>query len=169
MKILVSFLFLLLAACVSLPRSFHAMNYRNQTVYLDRNHFYKVGPLPQGWRLTPSKQPGIIFKNSAMEATIATEAICGAAFQDVPLEMATNNLFIGMENVKKLKTERWTLSSRDAFYTKASASLDGVLVMLDIVVTKKDKCEFDFYGIAPPASQDAVSADFIGFVKGFDY
>ncbi len=169
MKILVPVFFLLFAGCVSLPRSFHAMNYKNQTVYFDRNHYYKVGALSKDWKQSLQKEPGIVFKNSETEATIATEAICGAGFQDAPLRLLTTNLFSGMADVQRMSEEQWMLSGRAALYTKAMATLDGVPVSLNIVVIKKDNCEFDFYAISIPEYDASVKGEFLGFVKGFDY
>ncbi len=128
---------ILLAGCVSLPRSFHALHYRNQTVFLDRHHSYKVGPLSEGWQMQANKNPGILFKHKDYHATIATEALCGAAFEDLSLDLLTEHLLVGLKNIKKSKTETWQLSGREALYTLAQAELDGVAVQLNIVVLKK--------------------------------
>jgi len=94
---------ILLAGCVSLPRSFHALHYRNQTVFLDRHHSYKVGPLSEGWQMQANKNPGILFKHKDYHATIATEALCGAAFEDLSLDLLTEHLLVGLKNIKKSK------------------------------------------------------------------
>lgn len=158
-----------LSGCVSLPRSFHALSYKNQTVYLDRNHFYKVGPLSDDWKITLGKYPGIVFKNRVNEATVVIEAICGGGFEDLSLGLLTQNLVAGLGAIQKLKKENWQLSGRDALHTLAHVTLDGIAVSLDIVILKKGGCEFDFYAISLPQYEAEVSRDFETFVKGFDY
>lgn len=145
------------------------MSYRNQAVYFDRNHFYRVGPLSGDWIWTREKSPGIVFRNKTTDATIATEAICGGAFEDVPLMMLTNHLFDGMNGVKRITQQDLTLGGRDALYTEATAAMDGVPVSLDIVVLKKNGCEFDFYAISLPKHHADTKDDFLQFVKGFEY
>ena len=162
-------LFLFFSACVSLPRSFRAMNYRNQAVYLDRNHYYKVGPLSGDWKQIPEIQPGVVFKNKITEATIATESLCGGSFEDVPLTMLTNQLLAGMKDVKKTVQQDWMLGGREALYTEVMATLDGVPVSLDIVILKKDDCQFDFYAISLPEHHADTRDAFLNFVKGFEY
>ncbi|MDZ4224957.1 MAG: hypothetical protein U1D33_03525, partial [bacterium] len=103
------------------------------------------------------------------EATIATEALCGGGFEDVPLRMMTNQLFAGMKETKKTLQQDWTLGGRAALYTEVSAVLDGVSVSLDVVVLKKDSCEFDFYAISLPQHHEETRDDFLRFVKGFEY
>lgn len=168
-QIILLFPLLFLPHCINLPRSFHAASYRNQTIHLDRNHFYKVGPLSNDWRLAADKNPGIGFKNRVNKASIIAEAVCGRAFEDLSLELLTSNLLAGLENIKKVKTERWQLSGREGLYTSSLAFLDGVAVWLGTVVIKKDNCEFDFWAISKPELDRQVSSDFAVFVKGFDY
>lgn len=158
-----------LAACIHLPRSFHALHYQNQRVYLDKNHYYQVGPLSKEWRKLSRQEPGIVFKHGPTGATLATAAVCGAAFEDLPLAMLTRHLFAGLDQVTKQSEERWVLSGRGALYTEAEARLDGVPVTLQIVVTQKNRCQFDFWLVAPAGTGEGVRQDFLAFVKGFDY
>lgn len=158
-----------LASCLSLPRSFHALRYKDQKVFIDQNHYYQVGALSQDWKKSREKTPGIVFKHSKYSAKIATEALCGAAFEDVSLPALTKNLLTGLEDVQKLKQEEWSLSQRKALYSKVRASLDGVPVALNIVVIKKDQCQFDFLSTAPLEAEQEIASDFVSFVRGFDY
>lgn len=159
----------LLSHCVSLPRSFHALNYKDQKVYIDKHHYYSVGPLSENWQKTANNNPGIIFKHTGWKATLATEAICGAAFEDLPLPMLTNHLLAGLEGVELPKQETWMLSGRKALYTETRASLDGVPVWLNLLVVKKDRCQFDFMSVAPLQAARPVTQEFLKFVKGFNY
>ena len=75
----------------------------------------------------------------------------------------------GLQEVKKIKEEAWTLSERKALYTQAAASLDGVPVLLELVVIKKNQCQFDFMGVTPAGTGKTTTGDLVQFVKGFDY
>lgn len=154
---------------MALPRSFHALSYKNQQVTLDRQHRFKVGPLSEAWRLLPKKGPGLIFKHRFTGATLATEASCGGAFEDISLPMLTDHLMAGLKASKKIKEERWRLSSREALYSQWRTSLDGAPVALNIVVIKKTRCTFDFLAISMPQYAASMADDFENFVKGFDY
>lgn len=159
----------LLSGCVSLPRTFHAQTYRNQMVYIDTHHRYLVGALPIDWVYVPTKKPGILFKNRRNGATLMTEAICGAAFEDLPLSMLQQHLLAGLESLKKEKAVLIPLSDRKALLTEAHAALDGAPVRIYSVILKKNRCQFDFFAISIPEYAKEVAADFITFVKGFDY
>ena len=158
-----------LTGCFSFPRSFHALRYRNQKIFIDEHHYYQVGPLPKEWQKKASQNPGILFRHQKTKATLATEALCGAAFEDLPLEILTGHLLTGLEEVKKIKEESWTLSGRKTLYTQASAGLDGVPVLLNIAVVKKNSCEFDFLSVATASGAEQITNDFLNFVKGFSY
>lgn len=156
-------------SCVSLPRSFHALSYKNQEVTIDRHHSYLVGPLSPSWQRLKNENPGIVFKHQSTGSTLATEALCGAAFEDLSLKVLSGQLLAGLENVQKIKEESWVLSGREALYTELQANLDGVPVLLNLVVLKKNRCQFDFLNVAPLKEARPVTEDFLKFVKGFDY
>lgn len=158
-----------LPSCVSLPRSFHALTYQDQKVFIDKNHYYHVGPLSESWKKTSNQNPGIVFKHPKWKAILATEAICGAAFGDLSLTMLTNHLLVGLENFADTKQQTWMLSGRKALYTETEASLDGVPVWLNLLVIKKGPCQFDFMSVAPPEFARPVTQEFLQFVRGFQY
>lgn len=161
-------LFGLLAAC-ALPRSYHAVSYKNRQVILDRRYRYGVGPLPADWVYRPTKKPGILFVHKKNRATIFTNALCGGAYEDLSLKMLTGHLFAGLTDVRKVKEKKILLSGREALYTRARAKLDGVETELNIVVLKKNRCQFDFTSVTIVPYAEAVGKDFVSFVKGFQY
>ncbi|MBI5299339.1 MAG: hypothetical protein HY877_03475 [Deltaproteobacteria bacterium] len=146
------------------------MTYRKQSIYLSKDRFYRVGPLSAEWKQTTSKnKAGIYFRNKITGASIVTEAICGAAFEDLALNILTEQVLSELQNVKKQKQANWMLSERDALYSIYSAALDGVPVQLNILVIKKNQCQFDFWAVSNPKAGPQTSADFESFVKGFNY
>lgn len=130
---------------------------------------YQVGPLPKEWKMEKSQGPSILFEHRKTGSTITTQAFCNELFEDLPLSVLTNHLFVGLENVKRVSKEEWQLSQRDALYTKATADVDGVPVFLNIVIVKKNRCSFDFFNIQPQAERQDLTNDFLQFVKGFSY
>lgn len=158
-----------LTGCVSLPRSFRALSYKNNIVTMDRHHRFRVGKLSEQWVRLPKKGPGILFQNRLSGATLATEALCGGAYEDLSLKRMTEHLFAGLQNVRRSREEMWHLSGREALYTQAFAALDGAPVNLNMVVIKKNECQFDFLAVSSAAHAEATTRDFEKFVKGFDY
>lgn len=158
-----------LIGCVALPRSFRALSYKNNIVTMDRHHRFRVGELSEQWVRLPKKGPGILFQNRASGATLATEALCGGAYEDLSLKRMTEHLFAGLQDVHRKKEEMWRLSGREALYTQVRATLDGAPVHLNIAVIKKNECQFDFLAVSGEAFAEATAQDFEKFVKGFDY
>ena len=90
---------------------------------------------------------------------------CGDA-DDVPLDVLTNHLLLGIEGRHERAREPLVLDGRAALRTQLDAQLDGVSVALDLVVLKKDGCTVDLYLVAPRAAFDERRADFDRFVRG---
>ena len=61
------------------------------------------------------------------------------------------------------------LSGRGALRQTVEGSLDGVPVVLDLVVVRKDGCVFDFYSVSPPGADPRVATDFEAFFGEFSY
>jgi hypothetical protein len=62
-----------------------------------------------------------------------------------------------------------TVAGREALRTTVRANLDGVEVMIEYLVVKKDGCLFDLTYIATPADFDRHTADFQKVIDGFAY
>gem|GEM_PF-156064 len=62
-----------------------------------------------------------------------------------------------------------TIVDREALRTTVRANLDGVEVMIEYVVLKKDGCLFDLTYIAKPELFDRHTADFQTVIDGFGY
>ncbi len=61
------------------------------------------------------------------------------------------------------------LGGREALRTVAEGTLDGVDVILDTVVIKKNNCLFDFALVAHPQKHADAVNDFETFFQGFQY
>jgi hypothetical protein len=131
---------------------------------------YKVGILPESWQRTHIPPYRLIaFRNDDLKSTIETDAFCDAAFDDASLKVLTTHLHFDLTD-KKIRSEKsLLLDQREALRTVASGKVDGVLIVLDTVVIKKDNCLFDFALVADPKKYEAATADFEKFFEGFRY
>jgi hypothetical protein len=62
-----------------------------------------------------------------------------------------------------------TIANREALRTTVRANLDGIEVMIEYVVLKKDGCLFDLTYIAKPSDFDRHTGDFQKVIDGFGY
>jgi hypothetical protein len=62
-----------------------------------------------------------------------------------------------------------TLADREALRTTVLANLDGVEVMIEYVVVKKDGCLFDLTYIAKPRDFASHTGEFQTVIDGFEY
>lgn len=95
--------------------------------------------------------------------------MCGGAYEDLSLKRMTEHLFAGLQDVRRSREEIWRLSGREALHTEAQAALDGAPVNLNVLVIKKNECQFDFFAVSSAAHAEETARDFEQFVKGFDY
>lgn len=61
------------------------------------------------------------------------------------------------------------IAGREALRTTVRANLDGVEVMIEYVVVKKDGCLFDITYISTPEDFERHTAEFQQVIDGFDY
>jgi hypothetical protein len=159
----------LMSSCLFGPSVKKVMSYRHDSVYLtDRGHF-RVGELPSSWKRMRVRAYAIAFHNREYGATIATDAFCGSAYEDLPLATLTSHLLAGVEDYKIESASEFTLDNRGALRTIANGSVDGVPLAFDVVVVKKNKCIIDFMCVAPVGNGHLAAADFEGFYGAFRY
>lgn len=145
------------------------MSYRNGHVYFTDRETYKVGELSGAWKKMRVKTYSIAFHNAGAGATIATDAFCGPAYEDIPLKALTSHLLAGVDDYVVERSEEFTLDERGALRTIARGSVDGVPLTFDVVVIKKNRCMIDLMCIAPEGRHNDVVADFEGFYGAFHY
>lgn len=123
------------------------------------------GGLPAGWQRTRAGGAGVVYHH-ADGGTIASERTCDDA-DDVPLDVLTNHALIGVAQRRERSRTPLLLDGRAALRTRLDGQLDGVSVVLDLVVLKKDGCTYDLFLVAPPASFDRCRVDFDGVLARF--
>ncbi len=134
-------------------------------VYRDGQTAFRLGPLGERWHRIGLSGSDLAFRDDSGGAILAN-ALC-EGIKDVSLDVLTNQALIGLEAIQERGRELITLDGRAALKTRLSATLDGVRVELELVVTKKDGCTYDFELVAgAPIFRDR-EADFWRLVQGF--
>lgn len=161
---------LLCSACLFGPhKGPRVMGYRHGTVFLSHDGGYRVGLLPGGWRRLRTGARAATFHHEATGATISTSALCGAAYEDLPLSVLMGHLFSGFATERIVTTRAVPLAGREALRQVSVRTVDGVGLQFDAVVIKKHRCTFDFVCMAPPPAYPQVVAAFESFYGAFAY
>lgn len=145
------------------------MSYRHGRVFLQYGGFYRVGDLPDGWQRMSSKARAISFYNETYRSSITTDAFCGRSFSDRPLDTLAGELSSVLSDRTTVTTKEFMLDERGALALTVEGTMDGVPIEMNIVVVKKDGCNFDFIAVMPPDAPEQVSHDFEQFYGGFHY
>lgn len=146
------------------------MSYRNGKVFLKKDNFYSVGKLPSGWHRMKTRAKAISFYNPGLRSSITTDAFCGAKVENSALGALGGDMISALDQRKVTSEQDIQLDGRQATRRFVTGTLDGVDVLVDYVVVRKDGCIFDFYAvISDVAEKDEVSAVFEDFYKGFEY
>jgi hypothetical protein len=157
-------LMLALASCAHAPRGhFDAAADRVCAGHV----CYHVGGLGSDWRLVHQEGAAIGFYSDAVGAVIEANASCRDDADAAPLKALTRQLLIGYTDRQIVEQRTMMLDGREALRTRVEARLDGVPMMLDLVVLKRNGCIFDLSYAAPPPAFERGSADFARFVDGF--
>lgn len=136
---------------------------------LTKKGSYQVGDLSGEWERIKLDKAVIAFYNSQLKSTISTDSFCDQAYNDSSLKSLTQQLFPGLQHIKVIDEKPFQLDNRGALQTLIDAELDGVPVMVNIVVLKKDWCLFDFYLVSEKEYYSRAAADFEDFYRGFSY
>lgn len=135
--------------------------------YSSKDLEYRVGDLPDGWRLGSRKPADVAFYLRKQGATIYIDNSC-RRYTDASLDMLVNHLFYGFDDLEVLEQETYVLDDREALHRIVRARLDGVLVQLGVTVIKKNNCIFDLVLLAPREHFDDVYPAYEDFVDGFE-
>jgi len=130
-------------------------------------HCYRTGTLSSSWQIVHVEQASVSYFNRETGAIIESNATCRDDAEATPLEILTNYLLLGYTERKYRTTEKVPLVNREALHTVVEAKLDGVPMVLDLYVMKRNGCIFDLSFASPPAQFSDGSAAFSQFVQGF--
>lgn len=128
---------------------------------------YRTGTLASSWQVVHLEMASVSYFNRDLHAIIESNASCRDDAEATPLETLTNHLLLGYTERNYRTSEKVPLVQREALHTVVEAKLDGVPMMLDLYVMKRNGCIFDLSFAAPPAHFGDGSPAFSQFVQGF--
>jgi hypothetical protein len=134
-------------------------------VYHGRGVAFGLGEVPSAWHRIDVDDASLAFTDDH-GSSVLVNARCNLRSDDVPLVALTNQLVIGTTDRAYVKEETISLDRREARHTVMRAKLDGVELVWDVYVMKKDGCVYDVVLVAPPDRFDQGSAVFDRFATG---
>lgn len=133
-----------------------------------RETSFRVGLPGEGWRPLHDRATQVAWQRDEPPGAIQVRSQC-EEHGDSDLHDFTDHLRIDFGAWEILEQEPLRLIGREALRTRVSAALDGVPVMLEIYVVKKDGCLFDLtYTALPYAFEQGLPA-FARVVEGFAF
>ena len=128
---------------------------------------YETGVLGPAWKVITREDAMVAFFNASTGGIILSNENCRDDAEATPLSSLTAHLLVGYTEHHERSSELVAFARREALRSVIDAKLDGVPVVLDLYVFKKDGCIFDLSYAASPACDDSGLADFQRFVEGF--
>jgi hypothetical protein len=154
-------LLLLATACGSAtPKA----RYTGQTLLRGGQERFAVRA-PPGWQQVAAAVD-LAWRAPEGDAVIVANSTC-RGHHDAPLSVLVNDLVIGTTDREVLLEEPTTLDGRAASHQVIALRLDGVPLIYDIYVVKKDGCVYDLTLISPPRAYERTADTFVAFVAGF--
>lgn len=127
---------------------------------------YRIGDVPSGWRQVKVSDSAVGYSD-ADGSSVAIEGHCNMRSDDVPLLALTNQLVAGTTERQYDKEETIPFDGREARHTILRAKLDGVPLVWDVYVMKKNGCVYDLAYVAAPEAYEHGAAAFERFVQAF--
>jgi hypothetical protein len=134
-------------------------------IYSDSEATYRVGPIGSGWKRADVDDNDLAFYRDGV-GTISVNATCDE-YEDVPHAALVNHLLFGTTHRQFRTEEMVPLDDRGAYHALVSAELDGVVMLVDVYVIKKDGCVYDLSLIASESTHPSAVTAFQAFVAGF--
>lgn len=158
------------ANCIFGPNRYYGvLSHRANRIFITHDRWYYVGKLPDGWQDLKTGAKTASWYNPEYLSTITTDVLCEASAGDSPLESVAGDIVAAIEDRTVTDSREFTLDGRGALRETVSGSVDGVPLMMETVVVKKDNCSFNMAVIAPPGEMPNVRPFFDDFVNGFHY
>jgi hypothetical protein len=158
------------ADCVFGPNRYYGvMSHRGNRIFIRHDRWYYVGKLPDGWQDLTTGVRSASWYSADYFSTISTEVLCERSTGDRPLASVAAEVASAIEDRTVTEEGEFMLDGRGALRQRVSGSVDGVPLIMDVVVVKKNNCAFDFVAIAPPDEMPNISSAFEVFFNGFHY
>jgi len=151
----------LLSGCSHPP----APHFDGRTFQRGRERFH-VAALGAPWRRIEAPDGDLAWEHTGTHAVIAANATC-RGHKDSPLSVLMNDLLMGTTARRFLLEETVVLDGREALHYVVAARLDGVPVVFDLYVVKKDGCVYDLTLVTRPRAYEGAAGTFVDFVTAF--
>jgi hypothetical protein len=153
-------LYLALSACGAASVTFEG------GIFHGKDAAFRVGDVPGDWHRVNVDDSALAFRD-ARGSSILVSGRCDLRVDDVPLVALTNQLVIGTTERELVKEETFPFDKREARHTVMKAKLDGVPLVWDAYVMKKNGCVYDMVYVAPPDRFEEGSGAFERFAQAF--
>ncbi len=100
------------------------------------------------WVLKQDKRSDYIFENEIDGRILLSNSFC-EEFQEQSLEQLAVKTFKTINHFKPLVSEYTNYQNREAYMIEGAGSVDGIMVKLKLLNTRRDNCYFDFLAIDP--------------------
>ena len=127
---------------------------------------FRVGDVPAEWHRLHVDDSAVGF-NDKDGSSVMVDGRCKMKSDDVPLVALTNQLVAGTTDRNYEKEETIPFDGREARHTILRAKLDGVPMVWDLYVMKKNGCVYDIAYVAAPEAFSRGAESFERFASGF--
>ncbi len=108
------------------------------------------------WSYKEDNRSDYVFENNDGRILLSN-SFCDE-FQEQPLEQLATKIFKTVNNFKPKVSEYTTFQNREAYRIEGTGKVDGVLVNLRLLNTRRDNCYFDFLSINPEKTSETDNA-----------
>lgn len=129
---------------------------------------YRIGAPGAGWVSVPPGGADHAWVNKAAGASIYTDSNCGDRYREARTQDLATELVAGLQGATQDMEMEQAIGPRDGLVRAHTGRLDGVPVRLGIAVVNHDWCTYDFVLITPVGQLDALWADYMAVLAGFD-
>ncbi len=119
-----------------------------------RVHF-ELRELPSAYERIDVATASLAFRDRIDRASILINVRCETRDEDTPLPALTNHLLMGTTERNFLVQEIEPWVGREAQHSVVIAKQDGVRVLYDLFVAKKNGCIYDFVYVADPEAPES--------------
>ena len=109
-----------------------------------------------------------VWTNTQDGRIMLSNSFCNE-FQDQPLEKLALKTFNGIDGIHIDKQDYTTFQNREAYRLEGKGKVDGVLVGLKLLNTRRNNCYFDFLAISPMDTAQENPQDFDKFLSAVSF
>ncbi len=131
-----------------------------------KNFQIKYNNPPEPFEKTPVSTADVVWQSKKSGSTIAVNSLC-KKYQDISLDNLKKNILSGIDELNIKSTDKLTFEGRDAEKVIAEGSTDGIPVSMELVIFKKNNCNYDLALISRKSNFDNEKPVFDKFLEGF--